>query len=356
MIGERFGSGGVALLHGANESVVREMRLQILQRAATGVAYETVLSPIGRSKAKDAPPPAAQAIMEITSLSMIRRLIVVDGCETLDKDGVEKAPKGADGRRGGMSLADAINARDPQALILLVGIDGKQRTPKALSVAVQAAGGRIVDVPDVKGPGIHTWVDVQCRRVGIALTRDARSTLLDYVGEEHPVQLAREIEKLAVYAAGDQMIVGDLGPADQGVLVEADDVRDLASDSAGQEVWPLIESLMVGDRPTTVDLLVALHARGEPLPKALGLARRRARDLLRIRRVLDAGGTDRQAGEALQGAPWVRSQRVAEAKRTTTAYLLEAMVAMADLESLARGGSEMTEATAAARCLTAIGR
>jgi DNA polymerase III subunit delta len=152
------------------------------------------------------------------------------------------------------------------------------------------------------------------------------------VGERQQ-RLLRELEKLAI----------EHGP---GATLGTEEV-EAAAHSAERQVWGLVDSFVVGDRPAATRAFLELRAQGESIARLVPLMARRVRDVLAVATRLENGESAAQIKESLRGSPWQIDQRIKQARATDAESLQRAVVALADLEIASRGGSELDDDTVA---------
>lgn len=128
------------------------------------------------------------------------------------------------------------------------------RIPPALTKAVTAAGGEIVDA-DPKGRNIDGWVGDQFRVAGLDLDGAARSRVTARLGED-PGALIGLIERLK----------GAYGP---GSRLSLDQVEPFLGAAGGVPPWDLTDAIDKGDVPGSLDLLHRMMGAGERHPLAI---------------------------------------------------------------------------------------
>jgi DNA polymerase-3 subunit delta len=188
-------------------------------------------------------PEALVAAGASLSLFAGRRLVLVRGVADL-------AAKTADRLRDALAEARGAPVGWPAegTTVLLVAAGSDQKTaglrvlPESDRAEVRAPAGRAV----------VGWVRERARAAGIDLAPDAALALIDLVGEDLG-RLATEVEKAALYAAGDRRVSEEV-------------VRALAGETRTRQYWELTQALEEARRPDALRLASQLLASGdEPL-------------------------------------------------------------------------------------------
>jgi DNA polymerase III subunit delta len=212
------------------------------------------------------------------SLSLFhgRRLVLVRGVADL-------AAKAADRLRD--ALAEARRARGgwpaDGTTVLLVAAGGDRRTaglrvlPEGDQVEIRAPAGRAV----------VGWVRERARGAGLDLAPEAAQALVDLVGEDLG-RLAGELEKAALYTAGDRRVSEEV-------------VRALAGETRARQYWELTQALEEARRPDALRLASQLLASGDEPLILLAWVVGYLRDLWRVLPAATAGADVREAARAL---------------------------------------------------------
>jgi DNA polymerase-3 subunit delta len=234
-----------------------------------------------------------------------------------------------------------LEAPAPDALLALTG---DVKPDSALAKAVKKNGE--VLVYDVSAKAFPRWVAEQFTRLGANAEPDACSTLIDLVGDD-PDELANEIEKLAVWAAGE--------------TIQARDVVDLVAGRAETSIFSLTDAW--GRR----DLAAALGASEELLARTdrprrdelLRLAGLLANHVARVRRcqsLAEEGVRPREAASRLKMHPFVTQKAFAQAANFSVDELRQATIELAALDHALKGGSRLSGDLELQRTLVAITR
>lgn len=128
------------------------------------------------------------------------------------------------------------------------------RIPPALTKAVTAAGGDIVDA-DPKGRNLDGWIGDQFRAAGLDLDGAARKRVTSQLGEDTGALIGL-IERLK----------GAYGP---GTRLGTDQVDPFLGAAGGVPPWDLTDAIDKGDVPGSLDLLHRMMGAGERHPLAI---------------------------------------------------------------------------------------
>ena len=235
------------------------------------------------------------------------RLVVVDGVERW---------KAADAKAIGHYAGNPA----PDTVVALVADDLKADAPLGKAVAV--AGGAVL-VWNVSKRRLPEWVAEQFGLAGVAADRDACEALVEIAGDdlEH---LAREVEKLATWAAGEPVTA-------RAVAALAVDDRDLPN-------WALADAWGSRDVAAVLRTCESDLSRSEPFVIAARLAGH-VGTVRSVARLTDEGLSTRDAGRRLG----VHEFRVRKARAHADAYsrdeLDDAVVRLAALDAALKGAS-----------------
>jgi DNA polymerase-3 subunit delta len=236
-------------------------------------------------------------------------------------------------------LEAALSAPPPDTVLVLV-VRGKPL--KALTKAVEAAGGELREHSAPKPWQLPKWVTARAKELGLAVEAEAAKSLVAAVGP-HPQRLSRELEKLAIA----------VHPSTQ---VTVEDVEQLAPAEASARAYDLADALVAGDLRASVALGEELRLQEERPGGLVYPIARRLREVHRAAALLERGSPDPAVAEALGGPPWLAKRTVAAAKRADREALEHATCVFAELEIELRGGllgpPPLDEDTAFALALT----
>jgi DNA polymerase-3 subunit delta len=314
------------LIHGDDHGRVAERRagLRALAERESGAQGLEIL---------EGDEASAERVVEVLSamtLALGRRFVIVDGVERWkDADAEAVAPLLAG---DGDDLTVAFFGRD----------EGRTKVPPGLIKAVEAAGGDVRAESTVKPWELPKWVAARARELGLELGPGAAKALVGHVGERQQ-RLQRELEKLAL-------------AVEPGATVDVDDVDALAAPSAERKAWTLADALVARDGAAALRAYLDLRAHGERLTGLLFVMARRLRDAHGVVVRLEAGEAPAQVRRSLRMPPKAAERFLAEAQRSDSSRLREAIAVLADLELETRGGGKgvAAEDTAAVEAIARL--
>lgn len=275
-----------------------------------------------------APDVVAGALAAMT-FAIGRRFLIVDGVERWKDADIAK------------HVLPALAGIGPETTIAFFAREeGRNKVSAQLVKAVEKAGGSVATERSLKGRELPKWLQGEAKRLGVALDRDGAQALVAHVGERQQ-RLLRELEKLVL----------ELG---EGAAIGAEEVEQAVAQSAGHQVWGLVDALVAGDGPAATRAYLELAAQGESVGRLVGLLARRVRDVLAIAQRLEEGEAPGQIKASIKGSPWAADRRIAEARRSDADRLGRALEALADLELAAHGDSELSDHTEAIRTIARI--
>ena len=224
-------------------------------------------------------------------------------------------------------LAAYLGAPAPATVLALVAAEVKADSPLAKAVA-KAGEVLAYNVPKRRLP---EWVAEQLARLGAKADAEACRALVDLVGDDLD-ELASEVQKLATWAAGDPISVGDVerlatGGGETAIfsLTDAWGARDVGA------VLAAAESIMDrSHRPRSGELLRIASS----LVNHVGRVRR-------CRRLAEEGVRPRDAAPRLKMHPFAAEKAFAQAANFSAEELAGAIVRLAELDAAAKGGSRL---------------
>jgi DNA polymerase III subunit delta len=242
------------------------------------------------------------------------RLVIVEEVERWKADDVK-------------SVAAYLTSPAPSTVLALVAEEFKETTP--LAKAVAKAGELLTyDVPKRRLP---EWVGEQFTRLGAKADRDACRALVEVVGDDLDA-LSAEIDKLATYAAGEQITVGHVERLSVGTsetpifsLTDAWGRRDVGA------VLAISESLLERTHRTRSGELLRIVA---SLVGHVGRVRR-------CQTLAEEGIRPRDAAGRLKMHPFAAEKAFAQAANFSAEELSAALVRLAELDAAVKGGSRL---------------
>jgi DNA polymerase-3 subunit delta len=224
-------------------------------------------------------------------------------------------------------IAGYLAAPAPATVLALVAEEIK--ADAALVKAVAKAGQVLsYEVPKRKLP---EWVAEQFGRYGATADRDACRALVEMVGDDFE-ELQSEVDKLATWAAGEQVTLRDVeqmaaGRAETAIfsLTDAWGRRDVAGVLASAEA--IMER---SHRPRSGELMRMIAS----MVSHVGRVRR-------CQRLADQGVRPRDAAGQLKMHPFAAEKAFGQAANFSAEELGYAIVRLAELDAAAKGGSRM---------------
>jgi DNA polymerase-3 subunit delta len=255
------------------------------------------------------------------------RLVLVDEVERW---------KAADAK----AIAEYLAAPAPATVLALVGDGLRKDSPLAKALVKKGD----VLVYEVAKRDLPKWIAEQFVRHGAKAGPEACRALVELVGDNLQ-ELAREVEKLSVWAGDDE-----IGPAEVELLVvaRADVPPFVLTDAWGRRdvgaVLSACESILErSTRSGEVNMLVgrlAAHVRRVQSCQNLDLA----------------GVRPREAAAELKMHPFAAEKAFAQSRNFSVEELREAIVRLADLDLAMKGGSRFPSELDLERTLVAITR
>lgn len=315
------------LIHGDDHGAIAERRagLRALAEAEAGGGASVELL-----EGEEATPAGVAQALATMTLSVGRRVIIVDGVERWRQADVESR------------LLPAMGEMPPATtLALFAREDARTKAPPAVAEAVRAAGGQLVAQATVKPWELPKWAREQAARMGLSLDAAAAKTLIGQVGERQQ-RLLRELEKLALETdPGEAGTPGEQPAAAAPRPIGVQDIERRAAHSAELRVYGLADALVAGDGREATGCYLRLRDQGERLAGLGYLMAQRLRDALAIALRLEKGESPAEIKRTLRMPARAAERFVADAARSDPERLRAALGALADLELDSRGGSPL---------------
>jgi DNA polymerase III subunit delta len=315
------------LIHGDDHGRIAERRARLRSLAEASSGAEGLELFEGEAST----PENVATALDAMTLALGRRFIIVDGVERWKDKDLD-------------ALDAAMGGLDPAAettVSYFAREEGRNKAPDRLHKLITRAGGDISSESNVKPWELPKWVLARAAELHLELEPDGARALIHHVGERQQ-RLLRELEKLA------------LG-AEEGARLDAAEIQELTAPSAERKAWAVADGLVAGDGPAAVRAYLALRDQGERLTGLLYWISQRVRLAHEVAAALDSGEPPAQIKRRLRMPSRAADRLIADARRTGTQRLRQAIVEVAELELASRGGGRggAAEDTAA---LTAIGR
>lgn len=225
------------------------------------------------------------------------------------------------------AVIDYLRAPAPGTVLCLVGEEVRKDSPLAKACAKTGD----VLAWEVSKRDVVGWVVKSFEARGVRTGADACRALIDIVGEDKLV-LAREVDKLATWAAGEPLGV--------------EEVRRLAAPSAEGHPWDLTDAWGSRDVATALTVLEATYARS-PRARAGEAAALAARlgahltKLTRMKMLLEDGLRPADAAAKLGMKDFPGKKLAGQAERFSVEELRDATIRLARLDHGLKGGSRL---------------
>jgi DNA polymerase-3 subunit delta len=319
----------IYLIHGDDHGAVAERRAGL---RALGEGQQGGGASVELLEGDAATPAGVAEALAAMTLSIGRRVIIVEGVERWRQADVEK------------QLVGAIAQMPPDTtLALFAREEARAKAPAALHDAVKRAGGQVVAQMTVKPWELAKWARERASRLGLSLDAAAAKALVAQVGERQQ-RLLRELEKLAL--EGDEPGVAPgaegAGAAAKPRQIGVQDIERRAAHSTEWRAYGLADALVGGDGREAALSYLRLRQQGERLSGLTYLMAQRLRDALAIALRLQAGESAAEVKRGLRMPARAAERFVADVARSDVERLRSALAALADLELDTRGGAPLT--------------
>ena len=300
------------------DAAVARLRRRAEAEGGAG-ALESFPPAPGSSAGPDAE--ALVAAIPALSLTASRRYLLADGVERWSA-------------RQATPVAEALAGLPPDVTIVLVAREQppKQKAPKKLADAVEAAGGRVLAYAAPKPRDLPRWLIAEAGRREFELEPDAAQLLVARMGEA-TARLATELDRLALWA----------GP--QGVVTRAD-LEGMIADTSEEVAWALSDALVDRDPASALAAAERLADQGEAVTPMIYQAAKRLREAHLALELLEQGMSAREVEGALPMHPYAAKLLVRRLGSRSRAQLRASTCAIADLEWWTRGGEDYPERVA----------
>ncbi len=301
------------LIHGDDHGRIAERRARLRELAESTSGAEG----LELLEGEDATPERAAAALDAMTLTLGRRFIIVDGVERWKDKELD-------------ALAASLGAMPPDTTITFFAREeSRNKAPERLHTAVRDAGGDVAAEDSVKPWELPKWATARARELGLELEPDGARALVSHVGDRQQ-RLLRELEKLALGAAQ--------GDPDAAQPLDAEAIHRLTASSAERRAWTVADAIVAGETHAAVASYLALRQQGERLPGLLYWISQRVRMAHDVAAALDAGEPPAQVKRRLRMPSRAADRLIADAQRTGSDRLADAVCEIADLELASRGG------------------
>ncbi len=196
--------------------------------------------------------------------------------------------------------------------------------PKSLSTAIEAAGGKMLDVGIPGGKGAKNWLDAQLKSATVRLDGAAKASIVDRLGEERSRVVALLSTLEAVYGADE--------------VITAQQVEPFLGESGDVPPWDLTDAIDSGRINVALEKLHRMLGSGgrHPLQIMATLQTHYLR-MLRLDGAPVAG--EKQAAELLgmKGSTFPAKKALTQTKRLGSANIKNAVELLAEADRNLRG-------------------
>jgi DNA polymerase-3 subunit delta len=298
------------LIAGTDQAKIDATRARLRARAE-GDGGVAALKVFEASEGRGSPDhEALLAAIPAMSLTESRRYLLADGVDRWRDRQLE-------------AVAAAIADLPPDLSVVLIA---RAKAPAKLVQAVKKAQGEVHEFEAPKARDMPRTLVADAKRLGFRLDPAAARMLVERMGA-NPVRLARELERLALWAG-------------EGKEVSAADLDAMIADTSESAVWTLSDALLDRDPAKALALGERLISQGENVTGLIyGLASRlrKAQSALAL---IEEGVPPKQVESKLGMHPYAAKQLVGRLRNVSLGELREATEVLADLEVWCRGGAD----------------
>lgn len=298
------------LIAGTDQAKIDATRARLRARAE-GDGGTVALEVFEASEGKGSPDhEALLAAIPAMSLTESRRYLLADGVDRWRDRQLD-------------AVAAALADLPPDLSVVLIA---RAKAPAKLVQAVKKAEGEIYEFEAPKAREMPRTLVADAKRLGFRLDPAAARMLVERMGAS-PVRLARELERLALWA-------GDSHE------VSAADLDEMIADTSESAVWSLSDALLDRDPAKALEIGERLISQGENVTGLIyGLASRlrKAQSALAL---IEEGVPAKQVESKLGMHPYAAKLLVGRLSNTSLGELREATEVLADLEVWCRGGAD----------------
>ncbi|WP_232695414.1 DNA polymerase III subunit delta [Brevibacillus daliensis] len=224
------------------------------------------------------------------------------------------------------SLMDYLQNPSPSSsLILHVQADKLDERKKLTKQLHQRA--LVLPFQPLRDQDLYAWVERTAKRYDAHIERENTMLLTDRLGNELRL-LVKEIEKMSLYVkSGDK----------PGEITE-ETIRLLASRSLEQDVFSLVESVVLGKQQDAYRTMYDCFKMGEEPIKLLALLSRQFRMLLHVKMWAPRGYTQQQLATMLKVHPFAVKKAMEQAKHFSENSLRNLLAILAEEDFRMKSG------------------
>lgn len=216
--------------------------------------------------------------------------------------------------------------KDPSPEADLVLLGKKLGAREKLLVAAKEVG-EVHSFEQPTGKALARWAVGYAKKASLVLPEDVAAELIVRCSDDK-TRVAREVEKLALYADGEATIK---------------DVEALCPPDLQSNIFQFVDALGAGNGGRALDLLEALLGTGEPPLRIVHMIRRQFRLLARAKALFEEGAPRPEIASALKVPPFVARKLEEQADKLREEDLERALALISDLERGLKGGSELSD-------------
>ena len=237
-------------------------------------------------------------------------------------------------------ITEYLKNATPDTVLALVGHATKKDSALAKAVAKR---GKVLVYDAPRKRQLPAWVAKQFEQLGVRADADACRMLVEVVGEDADI-LRNEIEKLATWAAEDEVTARDVGALASG-----------PSETQGYDVTDAWSRRDVAGVLAATEALLERSAARE-LPRLVGTFAHHVARVRAAHALAAEGVRPRDAAGRLKVHPFVAEKAFAAAAKFTPDELAHATVQLAALDHALKGGSRVRPELEVERALVEITR
>ena len=196
--------------------------------------------------------------------------------------------------------------------------------PKSLAAAIDAAGGKVLDVGIPGGKGAKTWLDAQLKSATVRLDGAAKAAIVDRLGEERSRVVALLSTLEAVFGSDD--------------VITAEQIEPFLGESGDVPPWELTDAIDSGRIDVALEKLQRMLGSGGRHPlQIMSTLQTHYLRMLRLDGAPVAG--EKQAAELLgmKGSTFPAKKALTQTKRLGSANIKKAIELLAEADRNLRG-------------------
>lgn len=229
---------------------------------------------------------------------------------------------------GLVSYLEAPLASTNLVLVWEKGVSPRQdrlnAIPKSLAAAIDAAGGKVLDVGIPGGKGAKNWLDAQLKSATVRLDGAAKAAIVDRLGEERSRVVALLSTLEAVFGSDD--------------VITAEQIEPFLGESGDVPPWELTDAIDSGRIDVALEKLQRMLGSGGRHPlQIMSTLQTHYLRMLRLDGAPVAG--EKQAAELLgmKGSTFPAKKALTQTKRLGSANIKKAIELLAEADRNLRG-------------------